>query len=145
MTRYKPSDPRDYLSMLDFIEKAKTNGWEVTLDKYSPGRTGQQNRYLFFCLSYFAHCYGCTEVEAKEVYLKQFACPQIFKKHFADNSGRSAIFLRSTADLSKEEMSQAIRNFQAYASINGIEIPDADDDISIRYCQQQMQRTKNYR
>ena len=145
MTRYRPNDPREYLAILDFLETAKRNDFEIVLDKYSPKRSGRQNNYLYFCLAYFAHCYGCTEIESKEIYLKQFACPQIFEVIHVDNKGRSATYYRSTADLSKEEMSQAIRNFRAYASINGIEIPEANDDISIRYCEQEMQRTKNYR
>lgn len=145
MTRYRPNDPRDYLAALSFINLAKEDDFEITLDKYSPRRSTRQNSYLYFCLAYFAHCYGCTEIEAKEVYFKRFACPQIFEQRLIDNRGRSATWYRSTADLSKEEMAMAIRNFRAYASINGIEIPEATDDLSIRICQQEMQRTKNYR
>jgi len=145
MTRYLPNDPRDYLAALDFLNLAKEQGFEVTLDKYSPSRSSRQNRYLYFCLAWFAHSYGCTEVEAKEIYFKQFACPQIFEKRIVDSQGRLATYYRSTADLSKDEMAMAIRNFRAYASCNRIEIPDASDDISIRYCEQQMQRTKHYR
>lgn len=145
MARFKVSDPREYLKALDFINLAKDNDFEIELDKYSPKRSGRQNRFLYFCLAYFAHCYGCTEVESKEIYLKQFACPQIFERRLVDAKGRSATWYRSTADLSKEEMSQAIRNFRAYASINGIEIPEATDDISIRFCEQEMQQTKHLR
>lgn len=145
MARYKLADPRDYLKALDYINYAKENGIEVELKKYSPPRSGQQNRFLYFCLAYFAHCYGCTEAESKEVYLKRFACPQLFELHLTDARGRSATYYRSTADLSKEEMSMAIRNFRAYASINGVEIPDANDQLSIRICEQEMQQTQNYR
>ena len=145
MTRFLPNDPRDYLAALDFLNLAREHGFEIVLDKYSPKRSGRQNRYLYFCLAWFAHSYGCTEIESKEIYLKQFAAPQIFEVRHVDDKGRSATYYRSTADLSKDEMSMAIRNFRAYASINGIEIPDANDDISIRYCEQQMQRTKNFR
>ncbi len=145
MARYKVSDPREYLSALYFINRAKEQNIEIVIDKYSPKRSGRQNRYLYFCLAWFAHSYGCTEIEAKEIYLKQFACPQIFEVRHIDTKGRSANYYRSTADLSKEEMAMAIRNFRTYASINHIEIPDADDALSVRYCEQQMQRTKNYR
>lgn len=145
MARYNPQDPRDFLAALDYVNLAKEQGFEITLDRYSPKRSGKQNRFLYFCLAWFAHSYGCTEIESKEIYLKQFACPQIFEVRHVDNQGRSATYYRSTADLSKEEMAMAIRNFRAYASINGIEIPDANDDISIRWCEQQMQRTKQFR
>lgn len=143
MTRYKPSDPRDMLAAIDFLNYAKEHNLEIVLDTYSPPRSGKQNRYLFFCLAYFAHCYCCTESEAKEVYLKRFACPQIFEKHLVDNLGQSATWYRSTSELSKEEMSMVIRNFRAYAEAYGIIIPDASDDI--RRCEQEMERTKHYR
>lgn len=143
MTRYKPSDPRDMLAAMDFLNFAKEQNIEVVLDAYSPPRSGRQNRFLYFCLAYFAHCYGCTEVEAKEIYLKQFACPQIFERRHIDNKGRSATYYRSTADLSKDEMQMAIRNFRTYAELNDIPIPDSSDDI--RRCEQEMQRTKHYR
>jgi hypothetical protein len=145
MTRYLPSDPRDYLAALDFLNLAKEQNIEVVLDRYSPKRSGQQNRYLYFCLAWFAHCYGCTEIEAKEIYLKQLACPQLFELRHVDRNGISATYYRSTADLSKDEMAMAIRNFRTYAEINGIEIPEASDNITIRYCEQQMQRTKHFR
>ena len=145
MARYKCSDPRDFLAALDFLNLAKEQGFEVTLDRYSPSRSSRQNRYLYFCLAWFAHSYGCTEVEAKEIYFKQFACPQTFEVRHIDDKGRSATYYRSTASLSRDEMAMAIRNFRSYAEINGIMIPDASDDISIRFCEQQMQRTKHYR
>lgn len=145
MTRYKPNDPRDFLAAIEFLNFAKEQNIEIVLDAYSPPRTGQQNKYLYFCLAFFAHRYHCTEAEAKEVYLKRFACPQIFEKHFVDTLGQSATWYRSTADLTKEEMSKAIRNFRAYAEAYNIDIPDCNDADGIRIAQQEMQRTKNYR
>lgn len=145
MARYKVSDPREMLLVMDFINRAKEQNAEIVVDYYSPNRSGRQNRYLYFCLSYFAHCYGCTLIECKEIYFKRYACGDIFQVLIDDKNGNRVDYYRSTADLSKEEMSMAIRNFRAYASIHGIEIPDATDDVSIRWCEQQMQRTKHYR
>lgn len=144
MTRYRPNYPRDFLAATDFLNYAKEQNIEIVLDRYSPPRSGQQNRYLYFCLAYFAHLYGCTEVEAKEVFLKQYACPQIFQQ-WIDVKGQRTVWYRSTADLTKEEMSMAIRNFRAYAEINGIDIPDATDSDNIRRCQQEMNSTKHFR
>jgi hypothetical protein len=60
-------------------------------------------------------------------------------------NGKTETWYRSTADLSKDEMAMAIRNFRAYAEAYNIPIPDANDETSIRVCEQQMQRTKHYR
>jgi len=144
MARYKPSDPTDYLEALDFINKAREKGFEIELKKYYYKRSNPQNRYLHLALSYFAHCYGCTLAEAKELYFKQYACRDIFLIETEDKNGNPAQYLRSTADLDTVEMSNAINNFIAYASCNGIEVPLPSDDIGIRLCEREIEKTKCY-
>lgn len=145
MARYKCSDPRDFLAALDYINLAKEQGFDIELKKYYPRRTNHQNAYLHFALSYFAHCYGCTLIEAKEVYFKQYACRDIFLSEVTDKNNRRAIYFRSTSTLNTAEMTSAIRNFIEYASMNGIEIPLPDDEIGRRYCEQQLERSNGYR
>jgi hypothetical protein len=41
-------------------------------------------------------------------------------------------------------MSNAITNFLAYASCNGIEIPAPNDELGIKYCERQVEKTKIY-
>lgn len=144
MARYIPQDPRDYLAALDFINLAKDRGFDIELKRFYPKRSNPQNRYLHLALQYFAHCYGCTLVEAKEIYFKQHACRDIFLVHTKDRNGNSAKYYRSTADLNTVEMSSAIQNFIAYASCNGIEIPPPDDELAIRYCEREIEKTKIY-
>ena len=144
MARYKPNDPRDYLSALDFINRAKEQNKEIELKYYHPKRSGQQNKYLYFCLQWFAHETNCTTVEAKEVFLKRIAAPHIFEREL--QVGNDTIkYYRSTADLDTVEMSSAIKNFIAYAECNGIQIPYEDDELGRRYCEQQLEKTKGFR
>lgn len=144
MARYKPNDPRDYLAALDFINRAREQQAEIELKRFHPKRSNPQNNYLHFALSYFAHCYGCTLLESKEVFLKQYACPDIFKVVIKDKTGRTAVYFRSTADIDTTEMSSAINNFIAYAHCNGIEIPLPGDEIGIRVCEREIERTKSF-
>lgn len=144
MARYKLNDPRDYLAALDFLNFAKQKNLEIELKRFYQKRSNPQNRYLYFALAYFAHCYGCTKTEAKEIYLKQYACRDIFLVETTDKNGNTASYYRSTADLNTVEMSNAINNFVAYASCNGIEIPLPDDEIGIRYCERQIEKTAAY-
>lgn len=144
MARYRPSDPRDYLEALDFINQAREQNFEIDLKRYYKRRTNPQNAYLHLALSYFAHCYGCTLIEAKEVYFKQYACRDIFLVETEDKNGRKAKYYRSTAELNTAEMSSAINNFIAYAACNGIEIPPPNDEVAIRYCERQIEKTKSY-
>lgn len=144
MARYNCSDPRDYLSALDFINLSKDRGFEIELKRFYPKRSNPQNRYLHLALQYFAHCYGCTLTEAKEIYFKQYACREIFLVQTEDRNGNRAKYFRSTADLNTVEMSSAIQNFIAYASCNGIEIPPPDDELAIRYCEREIEKTQVY-
>lgn len=144
MARFKPRDPRDYLAILDFINKAKEQNIEIELKKFREKRTGRQNNYLFFCLAWFAHEYGCSEVEAKEVFLKRIAAPHIFEVNFTDDKGNEITYYRSTADLDTLEMTNAIANFRAYADMNGHPIPSPEEQDLIRYCEQQLEKTKCY-
>ena len=144
MARYKVSDPRDYLEALDFINQAKDKGFDIELKRFYQKRSNPQNRYLHLALSYFAHCYGCTLTESKEIYFKQYACRDIFLVETEDKNGNKARYFRSSADLNTVEMSNAINNFIAYASCNGIEIPAPNDELGIRYCERQIEKTKAY-
>lgn len=144
MARYKPNDPRDYLSALDFINRAKEQGKEIELKHYHPKRTNKQNNYYHFVCAYFAHCYGCSQYEAENVYMKQYAAPYIFEVEHEDKDGRKVHYFRSSAELNTVEMSSAIKNFIAYAECNGIQIPYEDDELGRRYCEQQLEKTKGF-
>lgn len=144
MARYKPSDPRDYIEILEFLNRAKEKDAEVELSLVYKKRTNPQNRYIHFMCAYFAHCYGCSLVEAKEIYLKKYACREIFLVETKDKNGNDVSYYRSTADLNTVESSSVISNFLAYASCNGIEIPKPGDDVGQRICEREMESTKVY-
>lgn len=144
MARYKLSDPRDYLAALDYINQMKEQGQDIDLKKFSPSRSNRQNAYLHLILSYFAHRYGCTLIEAKEIYFKRYACGDIFQVLTDDKNGNRVQYYRSTAELSQPEMSGAIRNFIAYADMHGIELPQADDYLAQRICEREIEKTTQY-
>ena len=143
MARYKTTDNRDYIEACKFLDYAREHGFDVELKRFYQKRSGKQNRYLYFCLQWFAHEYNCTVVEAKEVFLKRIAAPHIFEREM--RLGDNVIkYYRSTADLDTVEMMSALENFRAYAGMNGIQIPDASDDESIRFCEREIEKTIQY-
>ena len=144
MARFSPADPRDYLEILDFINKAKEQRFDIELKKFYRKRTNPQNSYLHLALGYFAHCYGCSLIEAKEIYFKRYACRDIFLVETVDKNGNRVEYYRSTADLNTVEMSNAITNFIAYASCNGIEIPAPEDELGIKYCEREIEKTTQF-
>lgn len=92
-------------------------------------RTIQQNKYLHVLCRIMAMCVGETEHYAKEVYFKELANPEIFVRESVDKvTGEIFKYVRSTADLSKDEMTRAINNFRHWSEDHGYYLPDADVD-----------------
>ena len=137
-----PNDPNDVMELYNLIEEARSKGKKLKVIYDRKVHTDPQRKYLHFALQYFAHCYGCTLVEAKERHLKEYACPELFDSGKRDKGGK--VVKRSTTELTDIEYSNAISNFRAYADINGIPVPAPDDRASIRYCEQQIEKTEMY-
>lgn len=137
-----PNDPNDVLEIYNLLEEAKKKGKTLNVTFNRKLHTNPQRKYLHFALSYFAHCYGCTLVEAKERHLKEYCCPELFDTGKVDKGGHKVF--RSTAELTDVEYSNAISNFRAYGDINGIPIPDPEDRASIKYCERQIEKTAMY-
>ena len=84
------------------------------------------------------------EVDTKRVYFKQLCNPGIFCQDKTDDLGNKIQAFRSSADLSKEEMSTAIDRFKFWAAENGIYIPEPGDEALLQEIEYQMGRMKTY-
>lgn len=143
MARYRPSDPRDLLAAYDFLNRAKEQQFDIELKKYYPKRSNKQNGFLHFLCAYFAHQYGCTAYEAKQVFLKEYACPLTFKVE-KEIRGEKVTYFRSTADLNTAEMASVIKNFIAWSNYHGIMLPEPTDDIAIRCAEREMESSTGW-
>ena len=137
-----PNNPDDVTEVINLMEEARKKGKKLKVVYDRKQHTDPQRKYLHFALSYFAHCYGCTLVEAKERHLKEYACPELFDSGKVDKGGHKV--MRSTSELTDVEYSNAISNFRAYCDINGIPIPAPEDRASIRYCEREIEKTTMY-
>lgn len=100
------------------------------------GRTLNQNSYLHVLCRILAAETGVTENYAKQVYLKQLACPDIFISVTKDElAGKAISITRSTADLSIPEMRKVITEFRDWAAGNGYYLPEAsvNDDGTLTF------------
>lgn len=92
-------------------------------------RTIQQNKYLHVLCRIMALSTGESEHYAKEVYFKELSNSEIFVRERVDKvTGEVQKYLRSSAELSKDEMTRAINNFRYWSENNGYYLPDADVD-----------------
>lgn len=117
----------------------------VELTEKKPQRSLAQNSYLHTILSYFASEYGITADEAKVNYYKRLVNPDIYVRKHTNKKGKEVEYLRSSADLDKEEMSLSISRFRDWCSAEAeIYIPSGEEHEYLVYCQQCIERNKEY-
>lgn len=107
-------------------------------------RSPNQNRYLHLCIGVVAMETGVTLEYAKSQYFKRLVNPDVFVVVKEDAFVGSVEALRSTTDLTKEEMSICLDKFKIWASSNGIYIPNPGDESLLREIEIQMGRMKQY-
>ena len=99
-------------------------------------RTLSQNKYIHVLCRILAADIGVTEQYAKQVYFKTLANPDIFVTVSKDPlTGEMVKTVRSTCDLTIQEMRRAIEGFRIWAADNGYALPEAtlEDDGTMTF------------
>ena len=124
---------------LNLIEKgAKVELRELT------GRSKAQNSYLHLVLGVVAMDTGNTLAFTKDVYFKKLVNPDVFCVMKDDRIMGKVQVLRSSRDLTIEEMSMCIDRFKRWAADNGIYIPEPEDAERLKDIELEMGRMKYY-
>ena len=124
---------------LNLIEKgAKVELRELT------GRSKAQNSYLHLVLGVVAMDTGNTLAFTKDVYFKKLVNPDVFCVMKEDRIMGKVQVLRSSRDLTIEEMSRCIDRFKRWAADNGIYIPEPEDAERLKDIELEMGRMKSY-
>lgn len=117
---------------------------EITL--LSEKRTLKQNAYLHVILSLFACQYGESEEYVKQMYFKRHVNTDIFiQKKWDKVQQKELYYLRSTSELTKEELQIAIERFRNWSSIHaGIYLPSSEEHRLLQLAQIEIERNKTY-
>lgn len=107
-------------------------------------RTRGQNNYLHLLIGCVAMETGNTIEDTKRWYFKEVCNPDLFHTQHFDKLGNCIDSIRSTADLTKEEMSMAIDRFKRWGYENGIYMPNPGDESLLREIAIEMGRNKAY-
>ena len=107
-------------------------------------RSRNQNSYLHLLIGVVAMETGNTLEDAKRWYFKETCNPDLFHRQHFDKLGNCIDSIRSTADLTKEEMSMAIDRFKRWGSQNGIYMPNPGDESLLREIALEMGRNRAY-
>lgn len=108
------------------------------------GRTTNQNSYLHLIIGEVAIETGVSLDYCKAEYFKKLANRDIFLSFRDDKFAGRVEVLRSSKDLTKEEMSTAIDRFKRWASEQGIYIPEPEDTERLREIEVEMGRMQRW-
>lgn len=107
-------------------------------------RSPNQNRYLHLLIGVVAMETGNSIEDVKVCYFKRLVNPDIFCIKKTDRLGNTIDVMRSSADLSQEEMSMAIDRFKKWGAENGIYLPAPEDAQLLRDIEIELGRQRQY-
>lgn len=135
----------------EFQRKAFLARCEDCLDKAAvveltakASRSRNQNAYLHLLIGVVAMDTGNTIAYAKEMYFKRLCNPDLFIQEKEDRYAGRVQLIRSTAELTKEEMSTAIDRFKRWGAEQGIYLPNPVDESILREIEIEMGRNKAF-
>ena len=142
---YNTNNPLEVQNLRLKIEKLieKHSMVEVVEKK---AKTLQQLKYLHTILAYFGLQTGNTIDEVKTCYFKSIVNKDLFVRKKHDYIlGTDREYLISTANLTKEELSEAIERFRNWSSnVAGIYIPSSEEYIALLHIEHDIHNSKQY-
>ena len=108
-------------------------------------RSSNQNRFLHFLCGYLAMETGNTLDYVKEVFYKRTANKELFLREKEDEILGKVEYLRSSADLSKEEMTLSIDRFRDWSSQTaGVYLPAANEQEFLASIEYELSKYKQW-
>lgn len=139
------SNQYDIPKFREYAQRLQDQGCVVTLSRKVEGRSSAQNRYLHLILGWFGCEYGASVEEVKVDYFKRHVNAEIFVRVKTNKYGKEIKYLRSSADLTTEEMSLAIERFRNWsASVAGIYLPSANEQEFLRHVETEIAKNSAY-
>lgn len=121
----------------ELLEKLTIEQQRVEIIKISPRRTLNQNNYLHLLLTAFGVNFGYTLDEAKHIYKELNRDVYFYEK-------KKRIFVKSSKDLTKEEMAKTIDKLKVQSARQGFELPLATDQEWLMQISNEAEQHKYY-
>lgn len=106
----------------------------VEVKKISPKRSLNQNAYLHLLIAAFGMHFGYDLAEAKQLYKEINGEIYMYSK-------KGRVFLRSSADISKEDMAKSIDKFMRKSAEQGCPLPPATNQEWLRQIENEIERS----
>lgn len=133
---YNLKNPLEIDQFKDRVTELRNKGAVVELTE-KRARSLQANKYLHLMLSKFALEYGYTLDEVKTHFYKIVVNPDLFVRERVDKfSGEIYKYVRSSAELTSDEMSKSIEAFREFwLEEGGYRFPSSDEYIALLHIQ----------
>lgn len=126
------------------VERLTRQKAMVELTEKRP-RSLRQNAYCHLAIAYFALQIGLPPAEVKDAYFKTHCSPDIFiRTRFDPILHTQRTYMRSTAQVTAQEMTTAIDRFLQFAAEQGIYIAPPDQHIALLHMQHDVEQAKRY-
>lgn len=145
--RYDLSNPLHRASLPKRVEQllSRADPVIVELRECKPTRTSQQNKYLHVILAYFATQYGESADYVKQIIFKRFVNADLFAVTHTDRLLGEIETLRSSRDLTADEMTTAIERFRNWSAKEaGIYIPSASETRLLQLAEIEIERNAKF-
>ena len=145
MSLYDTSNPLQKEQFKARSAKLAESGKVVELTEKKPKRSLQSNKYLHVILGYFACETGNTLEDVKRNYFKILCNRDLFMYEHDDKFLGRIKKLRSSADLTTEEMTTAIERFRSWsASVAGVYLASPEEDRLLQLMEIEMHRNREF-
>lgn len=135
----------DRQKLRSYVEHLLRKQCIVEIKEKHRQRTLSQNAYLHVILAYFGSEVGLPTEQVKYDIFKRLVNKDIFERRRTNKYGKEVSYLRSSADLDKEEMSRAIDRFRMWSEQEaGIPLPEATDYDAMLEAQKQIELCERY-
>lgn len=131
------SKPEEINKAREYLNQVARLGKRVKVERVAEHRTLQQNAYLHLLLSYYGTETGYTAEEAKTLYKRLNSDLYVYEKN-------GAKFLKSSAELSKDDMLKSIDRFMLESEKQGIPLPKADNQDFLDLATNSVEAQKKY-
>lgn len=138
----RPLDCERAKARLQSLIAKQSPSVEITEKTY---RSGQQNKYMHVCIGIVAMETGNTMDYVKRYYFKAHCNADLFVTERYDTRLQQNVrTLKSSRDLSTEDMTTAIERFRNWAATEGWYIPTPEEEYMIRQAEIEINRRKEY-
>jgi len=131
------SDRQNIEKARQYVNELGRLGKKVDIKRVQEHRTLNQNALLHLLLGYFGTQTGYTLEEAKVIYKRLNSDIYLYEKN-------GAKFMKSSADISKEDMAKTIDAFIGYSEDKGIPLPRADNQDFLDLATNTVEGQKSY-